>query len=38
MDDIHPGIRDDDRRSMTYVEIAAARGISRRLRWAPRRR
>jgi len=28
MDDIHPGIRDDDRRSMTYAEIAATRGIS----------
>jgi hypothetical protein len=41
MDDIHPGIRDDDRRSMTYAEIAATRGISadsavrlvRRKRW-----
>jgi uncharacterized coiled-coil DUF342 family protein len=41
MDDIHQVIRGDDRRSMTYAEIAAARGISadsavrlvRRKRW-----
>jgi C4-dicarboxylate-specific signal transduction histidine kinase len=42
MDDIRPVIREDDRRSMTYAEIAAARRISadsavrlvRRKRWA----
>jgi hypothetical protein len=28
MDDIRPAIPGDDRRSMTYTEIAAARGIS----------
>ena len=41
MDDIRPVIGDDDRRSMTYAEIATARGISaksaerlvRRRRW-----
>jgi hypothetical protein len=42
MDDIRPAIPGDDRRSMTYAEIAAARGISadsavrlvRRKRWS----
>src|SRR3954453_588671 len=42
MDDIRPDVRGDDRRSMTYVELATARGISaksaerlvRRRRWS----
>ena len=42
MDDVRPVVRDDDRRSMTYAEIASARGISaksaerlvRRRRWS----
>ena len=34
MDDIRPVVGDDDRRSMTYAEIATARGIS--AKWAER--